>query len=179
MQSPEPPPRPTYSSLYPRLKEHLLSPNNPVSPSKEFFEIKISREPMVLALVQYRCYAFATDLHHTIQCVFPSKNLEPQELEFGVHPFNEIDTIYYRRLDQASYDFWEPYNTSDSSLLNEGEAYPHPYCPHFFLHSFLEQFRQYRQKAQSVLLPTAVLRVSSWRLRVCNVSGTGWYAPFL
>ena len=121
-------------------------------------------------------------MRHTIQLSPVNNNLEQSSgMELRASPFNAFNTRMYPRLAFKGYDFWEPYITSDDSVVfrEEEREENDAYCPQFFMQDSFEDFKTMKRNDSDVIYKARVVRIPKWRLKIVNISETGWYAPVI
>lgn len=56
-------------------------------------------------------------------------------------------------------------------------VYPHPYSPEYFMGDYFDEFKKKKALLKTIYLKTKIIRIYQWRIKIVNVSKTGWYAP--
>jgi hypothetical protein len=126
------------------------------------------------------CSTYLTDLYASIQVEYANKNLEIESVRFLRNPINRLATNYYFIKDNK----WHAFNCRpdllDRHTSSEQNALPaHPYQPQFYFAKDFPEFCVEKKKKLTYFLPCNRIRISKWRIKIVNVSLSGWYSPII
>lgn len=64
-------------------------------------------------------------------------------------------------------------------LEGDKEEHPHAFCPRYFFGKHFEHFVESRPNKREVLVQCRKIEIERWKLKIVNISKTGYYAPVI